>query len=249
MVMSHDFWEHLAKHYPSYTNPQMGDDVRTMIDLATGFGVDFNGAHVLDIGCGTGTVAIPLAMMGATVCAMDISDGMLERLKSDSHAAGVTEKIAAHKSDWDSFALDGEYDIVLASMTPAVSTDAHYDKYIQAAKKWGIFVGWGAYKRNAFLEGLLGHHGGKYIEPNNKAAKFYDLITAKGKKANLDFFETEWAETYSMDKALDYAVSHLERTHISPDMEKIHSILDQWEQNGSVTITTQAQKGVVVWKA
>ena len=247
--MSNDFWDHLAQNYPSFDNPQMGDDVRTMINLALDSGVTFDGARVLDIGCGTGTVAIPLAMMGARVCAMDISEGMLSRLKSDSKNAGVGEKITIHLSDWDGFALEGEYDIVLASMTPAVSTDAHYDKYIGAAKSWGIFVGWGAYKRNPFLEELAAAHGGKYIEPNNKAAKFHDLITARGKKASLDFFETGWEERYTMEKALDYAVNHLKRDGITPDMEKVHAILAKWEQNGSVTIGTQAQKGVVVWKA
>ena len=80
---------------------------------------------------------------------------------------------------------------------------------------YGIFVGWGAYKRNPFLEELAVAHGGKYIEPNNKAAKFHDLITARGKKASLDFFETGWEERYTMEKALDYAVNHLKRDGIT----------------------------------
>ena len=249
MATAHPFWDKLAQNYPSYDNPQMGRDVRIMIDAATDFGVDFNNAKVLDIGCGTGTVAIPLAAMGANVDAMDISPEMLKRLEEDAARAGVGHAVTTCLSDWDGFDLAGSYDVVIASMTPAVMTDAHYEKYIKAAGRWGIFVGWGDFKRNPFLEALVTAHGAVTAAPRNNAAAFHSRITAQGKKVALTWFETAWEERYSMEEAREYAVSHLERDGIAPDLEIIETTLALWLLDGTVTVTTHAQKGAVVWEA
>ena len=249
MATAHPFWDQLAQNYPSYDNPQMGRDVRIMIDAATDFGIDFNNAKVLDIGCGTGTVAIPLAAMGANVDAMDISPEMLKRLEEDAARAGIGHTVTTFLSDWDGFDLASSYDVVIASMTPAVITDAHYEKYIGAAGRWGIFVGWGDFKRNAFLEALVTAHEGEYSLPRNNAAAFYDRITARGKRAAITWFETAWEEYYPLPKAKEYAVSHLERDGITPDQDMIEALIEAWQEEGIVTIMTHAQKGAVVWEA
>jgi SAM-dependent methyltransferase len=249
MAMDRDFWDKMARNYPSFDHPQMGEDVRVILEQAVAFGVDFHNARILDIGCGTGTLAIPLAQMGTQVYAMDISPEMLRRLEADSRAAGVAAAITTRLSDWESFPLDAPYDIAVASMTPAVSTEAHFQKYIRAAGSWGIFVGWGSYKRNAFLEALMAAHGADYVMPPDKAARFYETVTALGKKAALGYFDTGWEDRYSPDDAKEYAKSHLERDGIVPDETIIREVIARWEKNGEVAVATRAQKGVVVWRA
>ncbi|MDD5405319.1 MAG: hypothetical protein PHE73_00070 [Sulfurovaceae bacterium] len=54
-----NFWDNMATRYPRYDDDSMSKDVNTMLDFAKENGVDFKEANVLDIGCGTGTVAIP----------------------------------------------------------------------------------------------------------------------------------------------------------------------------------------------
>ena len=46
-----------------------------------------NGGPVLDIGCGTGRLAIPLAREGLAVTGVDLSDGMLARARGLSAGA------------------------------------------------------------------------------------------------------------------------------------------------------------------
>lgn len=47
------------------------------------------GGQVLDLGCGTGQLSIPLAEAGADVIAVDISPSMIERLAAKAETAGI----------------------------------------------------------------------------------------------------------------------------------------------------------------
>jgi SAM-dependent methyltransferase len=48
------------------------------------------GAQVVDLGCGTGQVSLPLALGGAQVLAVDVSSAMVRRLKSEARQRGAS---------------------------------------------------------------------------------------------------------------------------------------------------------------
>ena len=87
----------------------------TELDLLTSCLPD--GARVLDIGCGPGTLAIPLAKKSRTVTALDISPEMLKRLKINADKSGLSN-IQYLNSSWHD-ALAGRqvdrHDVVIAS--------------------------------------------------------------------------------------------------------------------------------------
>jgi SAM-dependent methyltransferase len=62
-------------------------------------------ALVLELGCGTGRVALALAEAGFRVVGLDTSDGMLEVCKHKAHGRGMGERIVAVKGDMRN--LDG----------------------------------------------------------------------------------------------------------------------------------------------
>lgn len=64
-----------------------------LLDLA-------EGETVLDMGCGAGSLAIPLAQRGHRVIAVDFSDGMLEGLAQRAEEEGVASKIEVHRRSW-----------------------------------------------------------------------------------------------------------------------------------------------------
>jgi SAM-dependent methyltransferase len=73
--------------------------------------------NVLDIGCGPGTLAIPLAGKAKSVTALDVSSEMLKYLKSNADKAGLNN-IRYFNTSWqEAFAgkLVGEHDVVVAS--------------------------------------------------------------------------------------------------------------------------------------
>jgi len=72
---------------------------------------------VLDIGCGAGTLAIPLASKVRSVTATDISDEMLGHLEERCRELGLTNVrpvLAGWEDDWNATGV-AQHDVVLAS--------------------------------------------------------------------------------------------------------------------------------------
>ena len=71
------------------------------------------GQHLLDVGCGTGIVAITAALRGAKVCGLDLTPALLERAKKNALIAGVDVEFI----EGDAEALpypDASFDVVLS---------------------------------------------------------------------------------------------------------------------------------------
>jgi SAM-dependent methyltransferase len=75
---------------------------------------------VLDIGCGPGTLAIPLAKRVKEVIAIDFSEGMLEELKAYAAREGVTNIKTYHIGWEDDWSTLPQADIVVASRSMEV---------------------------------------------------------------------------------------------------------------------------------
>ncbi|MCL1797573.1 MAG: methyltransferase domain-containing protein [Eggerthellaceae bacterium] len=80
---------------------------------------------VLDMGCGTGALAIPLARLDHPVIAADFSSGMLEVLQKRVDAAGLCNlaiKLMSWEDDWLEHGLSaGSVDVALASRSIATA--------------------------------------------------------------------------------------------------------------------------------
>lgn len=79
--------------------------------------------RVLDVGCGPGTVAIPLAPLVTRITALDFSRSMLEILKRRSEVMNITRITpvqAAWEDDWMAAGI-GPHELVIASrsLTPS----------------------------------------------------------------------------------------------------------------------------------
>ena len=76
-----------------------------------------SGSTVLDVGCGPGTLAVPIAKLGAQVTALDYSEGMLAELDDYAREQNINNIKTIHCSwedDWESLDI-GEYDFTIAS--------------------------------------------------------------------------------------------------------------------------------------
>ena len=58
------------------------------------------GETVIDMGCSTGMLAVPLALQGNPVIACDFSTAVLTRLEQSSRASGVEDLVEARKLFW-----------------------------------------------------------------------------------------------------------------------------------------------------
>lgn len=79
------------------------------------------GATVLDVGCGPGTLTLPLARSGHQVTAVDFADGMLAHLEEQASReglAGIRTVKAGWEDDWGAFGIDCA-DVAVASRSIA----------------------------------------------------------------------------------------------------------------------------------
>lgn len=113
------FWDKKAEHY----NKPFGHSPysRQFIEFS-----DIEaGDTIFDMGCGTGAIAIPLAMEGHEVCAADFSKGMLGHLEKDAAAAGVATIhpiVLSWEDDWRSHGIEPKsYDVAIASRSIATN--------------------------------------------------------------------------------------------------------------------------------
>ena len=248
MYESVKFWENMAKRYPSYNDPSMSKDVKQMIAHSESAGIDFRGCRVLDIGCGTGTVAIPLALKGAHVTGIDLSEAMLDTFRKDAQNAGVSERVATARSDWESYRVDAPYDIVIASMTPAVSDATHVDKMLQSTTMAGIYVGWGAFRVNHTVKHLFEAHGRDYPMQYGSAQRFAETMRQRGIEAATRYFDTAWEEHMEWSAAWEYATSQLAHHGVDVDTSLLATVLTAYRSERGVCFRTEAEKGVITWK-
>ena len=68
-----------------------------------------NGGRLLDLGTGTGRLAIPLAQASIDVVGVDISDAILERFREKPDS----DKVAIIRGDIRDIVVDGTFDVVL----------------------------------------------------------------------------------------------------------------------------------------
>jgi SAM-dependent methyltransferase len=71
------------------------------------------GQRVLDVGCGTGVVAVTAAQRGAHVTGLDLTPQLLDRARENGRIAGVT--VEWHEGDAESLPfVDASFDVVLS---------------------------------------------------------------------------------------------------------------------------------------
>lgn len=100
--------------------------------------------RVLDIGTGSGILAIAAARLGAAeIVATDIDDAALEAAKENAHRNGVADRIRFVKSDLLR-QVTGKFDLVLSNLlTPLIKDLAWQLRSKGALSKGGLWIGSG----------------------------------------------------------------------------------------------------------
>jgi SAM-dependent methyltransferase len=93
----------------------MRDNLKDDIPFYIGYAAK-TGNKVLELGCGTGRVALELAKTGAKVTGLELSDTMIEMFHQKLEKAddNIKDKITIVKSNMANFSLNKKFDLVIA---------------------------------------------------------------------------------------------------------------------------------------
>jgi SAM-dependent methyltransferase len=240
-----NFWNNRSKSFPGHRDDSPYQE--KMLETAVSHGVDFNNSHVLDLGCGSGAYAIRLAQMAKKVTALDISDGMLTAVKNAAKENNI-KNINYVEADWLEYIPRECYDIIFASLTPAIKSDTCVEKLGKFCKRWAINIGFTTPIKAHMLEDLFEHfslaHKKGFLEPIMK-----NYLTKKGIPFGLYPVSGEWTHTFSREEIIancqDLLISH---GHTA-DYKEISDFVERYNESGGDRYVTKTVYNVemLIW--
>lgn len=152
---------------------------------------------VLDVGCGCGAVAIPLARRVNRVTALDIAPIMLEKLRHRAAVAGLTN-ITTVNQDWNQVAIGRgieQHNIVLLSRCVLAPLSQALHRINEAAVS-ACYVVWRAERSDGY-EAEVAEAMGKEPSIYPDYSAICGILRCMGISASIEVFESTNHEEYA----------------------------------------------------
>lgn len=206
---------------------------------------------VLDMGCGSGALAIPLARRVRAVTAVDFSPRMLSLVDQRCEAEGIDNVITVEgrwEDDWRKLGIASSYDLALASRSMVVddlrASILALDSIARKRVCIVTIIGDGPYDRRLFdAIGKPLNLGPDYIYN-------YNMLYQMGICANVTFIEETRNRAYRSPEDAFAAMQQLLH-HLSPkEEERLHAYLNEYlvRTNGYWKLSyKKVVKWAVIW--
>ncbi len=196
------------------------------------------GESVLDMGCGTGALAVPLAAEGHAVIAADFSEGMLARTREEcekSAVTGVETKLLSWSDDWAAHGVGpNAVDVAVASRSIATDDleEALMKLTVAARRRACVTLTTGASPR--VNERVLTALGLQHVLGRDHVYAFMILVH-RGFQPTVDYIVSERLDTYlSPDDAYERTSamvraacgSQIDKAALEAALERLPSWLD-----------------------
>jgi SAM-dependent methyltransferase len=161
---------------------------------------------VLDVGCGSGTLAVPLAARVRAVTAVDYSEKMIELLRqrcAERGLAGVRPVLGAWEDDWGPSGLGlGRHDVAIASRSLTVEDLAAALRKLDAAARRAVHVV--APVGTGPIDGRVFEAVGRTFVPGPDYVYCVNLLHQLGVYASVSFLEIADQRRYTgLEDALE----------------------------------------------
>ena len=129
--MPNDYRAVAADYYDRFAQPPPGDIEFYLARVSTG-------TRVLELGCGTGRVTLPLAQRARFVCGIDLSPGMLGICQRKLAGSDLPAQVRlGDVTDFDLTASQEPFDLIIATfrVMQNLETDAQVDGMMRCIKQ------------------------------------------------------------------------------------------------------------------
>jgi ubiquinone/menaquinone biosynthesis C-methylase UbiE len=242
---SKEYWNNHARSFPRFEEGEDNYEAGVMKRIKA-HGVDFRGASVLDVGCGSGMYTIRIAREAARVKALDISDVMLDILRQDAEARGL-HNIDYLRSEWMDYDGDETFDIVFCSMTPAIQSEESRLKLLRHAAGVTIFMGFAGLMESDVMTGLYAHYG---VTPRMfvNGTEMREWLDQQGIAYSAYPVEGTWTVPNSLEKLTDSCNTFLSQYGVTADQEHLRRHLADFEEEpGNYVERTRYKIDLLIW--
>ncbi|HPS91419.1 MAG TPA: class I SAM-dependent methyltransferase [Methanothrix sp.] len=250
------FWDRRAE---GFSRRIKGDRKEKRTDEVLGIikstGLDFDGAEVLDIGCGPGTFAIPLARMGAKVTALDISEQMLKHLQERTAEENISS-IRTLQSSWDEIDIDaqgfrGGFDLVMASMTPGINSPESFEKMMQASRRVCYYSNFVSRKWDASYYDLYQSlFGEKFADGGHGFHIPFMYLYSLGYRPAMKLSKRGWESDETVQSMVDTVSGFFSgRKDVNDEMKaRMKKYFEERATDGMYHSTSESITGIMVWE-
>lgn len=206
------------------------------------------GTRLLDVGAGTGAIALHAAACGATVTALDVSPAMLARLR----AIAAPLRVQTLCADWRAFdpvaaGCAGAFDLVVAQMVPSLRAPEDFLRMEACSRGWCVVIGWGRVRRHPWLEAAFAAHAVPWAVPAGVPLAA-DGLAALGHSVEPVYWPEAWPVEVDAKAALRDAEAHLRVRGAAPDRARLRALLPPATARGTIACTSTVEIGALAWR-
>ena len=214
-------------------------------------------SNILDIGCGPGSFAVPLAEAGHSVVALDPAEKMLDILRERlapgysgrvKTVLGLWEEIDINKMGWEK-----QFDLVFASMTPGVRDLDTLQKMFTCSREWCYLSSFSGPRRySLFEEAHLELLGKPFLNHVNDIIFPFNILYALGYRPRLAFTEMNQQREDSIEEAVADLMNHFRFFTVNEDIpdlrKKAFDLVEKKAVDGKVAHEIRSSIGMMLWR-
>ena len=241
-----EYWNARARTFPRYEEGIDNYEARVLRIIREN-GVELRGKRILDVGCGSGMYTIRLAREAQSVVAVDISDEMLRILAEDAAAMRLAN-ITCVRSGWDTFETADRFDVVFASMTPAVGDDQTRKKLLEYSEGWVVFIGFTERMVSDVMEPLYAKYA---ITPKvfNNALTMRQWLDERGIPYTAAPISGKWVVEKKAEEMLDSCLTTLQHYGVNGIASELSQYLDDFRNDAGMYVErTDYAIEILLWQ-
>jgi ubiquinone/menaquinone biosynthesis C-methylase UbiE len=248
--MKPDTWDKAAATYDDLDRcPDYRNQVSTIVDILQQKGALDKKNIVMDIACGTGTYAVKMATKCKRVVCLDISNGMLGKLKEKAEKLQLSN-IQTILADWHTFNKEERYDMVFVSMTPLLRSADHIQRFLELSRRFLAIVTWAGIRENQLLNELYQEiMGKKLVQKGHNMILPFNYLHSLGYAPHLTFFNGCWERIRPLKTQVENIIWRLELYRkLTPDeKEKVRTKVEALtDREGFISVTTRVRTCLMI---
>jgi SAM-dependent methyltransferase len=239
-------WNEKARNFNHMvTRTEYADEFISRMDLNPDF-------SILDVACGPGNLALPLAKQVKSVTALDQSGEMLRIIQENMHSSGIKNITCVHKK-WEEAILGKDikaHDIVISSRKiPAKNLRDELRMLNKAASKYVYLTAPTANHDNQKFYQEIGRLIGKPYSQMPEYIYYYNILYQEGILAHVDFiYYTNHYRFPDLDTAFNMLNTYV-RVENAEQKDKFTAFLKgRFEKDGEFKADLRCRWALLWWK-